>query len=199
MPQMSLTDLVEIVSAAGVKKAKAVAAIKSRPAYSPAIDFYRRLREEISTAHQTGMGRDAVKALPSKLTDPKKIGQYSQVADAYAAWWGKRDLKWFEPSRGQYSRHGFDVRVNPELGLEIGGVPHLVKLYFKADKLEPLRVDLATVLMELTLRQTAPAGTVMAILDIRRAKLIPRQVGVDQVQAMVDAELAYVANLWDHL
>ena len=47
MPQISLTDFVDIVSTSGTPKATKVKQVKYRPAYNPAIDFYKRIRDDI--------------------------------------------------------------------------------------------------------------------------------------------------------
>jgi hypothetical protein len=88
------------------------------------------------------------------------------------------------------------VSVNPELGLRINGTPHLVKLYFKADKLAKNRADIITHLMGKTLSGKAPAGCVMGVLDVRNARLLTSTVPIPGLDAQLDAEAAYWNTLW---
>lgn len=199
MPQLSLTDLVDIVSTAGTPKATKVSQVKNRGDYAPAFDFYKALREGLSAAHQPGGSKAALQALPGKLADYKKVANYTDAIGGYVKWWGQKSITAFDPVRKLYSKHGVDVSVNPELGLETQDGRYLVKLYLKAEPLTKFKADLITVLMETALRTDCKQEEVMAILDVRRGKLFTLGAKVAPIKAMVDAELAYVANLWDSL
>lgn len=52
MPQLSLTDFVDIVSKSGRPKATKVLQVKERPEYEPAFDFYRPFREHVIETHR---------------------------------------------------------------------------------------------------------------------------------------------------
>ena len=52
MPQISLTDFVDVVAKAGRPKATKVRQVKERHAYEPAFDFYKSLREHIVENHR---------------------------------------------------------------------------------------------------------------------------------------------------
>jgi hypothetical protein len=72
MPQLSLTDFVDIVSRSGIQKANKVKQIKQRPEYEPSADFYRRIREDIITLHKKNKTVDFLDKTLINLTDPKK-------------------------------------------------------------------------------------------------------------------------------
>jgi hypothetical protein len=198
MPQISLTDFVDVVSSSGTPKATKVRQIKTRPPYEPALDFYKPIRDTIVEAHERGMTKDYVDAALANLTDKKKSAAYPAIVSAYKSWWGRKGFVWFFPPSALYSSHGIDISINPELGLLIDGTPHLVKLYFKAEPLAKNRVDIITHLMTATVAATCPnpGETVMAVLDIRRKKLISPTTPVANLGAALDAELAYIAALW---
>jgi len=193
---ISLTDLVDIVSKSGTPKATKVAEVKTRPDYMPAFDFYKPLREAIIDTHQLMKGKKAILEFYSSLADQKKRTNYPPAIDGYRKWWGKKDLLWFEPPKASYASNGIEVAVNPELGLRINGTPHVIKLYFKAEPLSKLRVDLITVLMETVLRPKCKNGEKMAVLDVRNAKLFLLSAPLAPTKAVVDAELAYISALW---
>ena len=60
MPEISLTDFVEFVNKIGPPRLTKVKEIKTRPAYSPAVDFWKPLREAIRDFHKTGKPLDPV-------------------------------------------------------------------------------------------------------------------------------------------
>ncbi len=196
MPNLSLTDLVDVVSKAGTPKATKVAEIKNRKPYQPATDFYKPFRDGLVEIHQNGKDKKALIGLQNSITDPKKISNYAGVIDGYRKWWGKKTITWFDPPRNTYGQAGIDVAINPELGLTVDGTRHIIKLYLKADPLSKLRVDLITVLMEVALRSKCEQGDVLALLDVRQSKLFTVSAQVTPTKAVVDAELAYVAALW---
>ncbi len=196
MPQLSLTDFVDVVSRSGTPKATKVAEIKNRPAYHPAFDFYKALREHIIETHENGRPKTKLIDIIATVTDPKKNTAYPCIVAGYQKWWGKKNLTWFEPPNGLFTQHGIDVSVNPELGLEVNGKRHLIKLYFKADPLTKNRVDIVTHLMAVQLGAKVPPGTTMSILDIRNSKLISPTVPIAHMNATLNAELAYISALW---
>ncbi|MCE5254499.1 MAG: hypothetical protein LLG45_09920 [Actinomycetia bacterium] len=197
MPRISLTDFVDIVSKSGTPKANKVAQIKNRPEYGPALDFYKPIREFIVDNHKRSLPKFATPAALACVGDPKKKTNYEAVAEGYRKWWGNKTLEWFEPPVATFSAHGVDVVVNPELGLVVNGRPLVIKLYFKADPLSKARIDVVTHMMEETLRPGLSGGETMAVLDVRRAKLISPTVAIPRLTAALNAELAYVAALWE--
>ena len=105
-------------------------------------------------------------------------------------------MTWFDPPRNVYGHAGIDVAINPELGLLVDGRRHIIKLYLKADPLTKLRVDLITVLMEVSLRTECHPDDLLCLLDVRQAKLFTVSAAIKPTRAVVDAELTYVAALW---
>lgn len=199
MPDISLTDLVDIAAASGTPKITKVRDIKYRAPYSLASDFYPPFREHIMELHQEGLTRNHVADIIEQLGDEKKLTNYPPLVEGYKRWWGRKTIEWFEPHSGLWSGHGVDVRVNPELGLEINGTIHLIKLYMKSDPLSKRRIDLITHLMDITLSSLCTAPTVMSVLDVLRSSLISPTVPIPDLTAAVNAELAYIAALWNEI
>lgn len=79
--KLSLTDFVEVVSKAGTPKATKVRAIKHRPAYNPATDFYRPLRAGLSRFHKQNRPRTCIHELLVDIHDPKKLRRYKNALD----------------------------------------------------------------------------------------------------------------------
>lgn len=199
MPRLSLTDFVDVVSARGTPKATRVRQIKRRPAYSPALDYWKGARDAIVATHKADEGKRELTAQFNASLDPRKAQNYGAVLSGYKRWWGRKSVSWFRPPADTYAQHGVEIGVNPELGLRVNGRPHVVKLYFKADRLAKNRVDIITHLMELALRGEAPEGAVMSVLEVRQGRLISPTVPVAALTPALNAELAYVAALWEEI
>lgn len=199
MPNLSLTDLVDVVSKSGTPKATKVSEIKNRKPYQPATDFYKQLRDGLIEIHQNGRDRNALSNLQASIFDPKKLANYPAAIAGYKKWWGRKKLEWFDPPRNIYGHAGVEVAVNPELGLIVDGVRYAIKLYLKSDPLTKLRVDLITVLMEVALREKCQPADALALLDVRQSKLFTASAPINTTKAVVDAELAYVAALWPNV
>ena len=197
--RLTLTDLVDIVSASGTPKVTKVKQVKHRGAYSPATDFYRPFREQVAEVHAAGGKPGDLDRVLRDLQDAKKVSAYPALVDGYKKWWGKKPLKFSKPTARDYSAIGVDVGVNPELLFDINGALFLVKLYMKADPLAKNRVEVITHLMHVVHAPHVPVGTTMAVLDVRRAKLITPSVPIPTVGAMLDAELSYIASLWPNV
>ena len=197
MPQISLTDFVDIVSKAGRPKATKVAQVKERPEYAPALDFYKPLRDHIVEVHRKGEDKNLISNVLTDLTDIKKIRNYPELVTGYKKWWGRKNLEWFNPPRDVYAHNGFEVIINPELGLVVNGERHVIKLYFKSDALSSLRIELITNLMEHQLRQKVIATDKFSILDVRNAKLFSVTGNSTASLPLINAEIAYIASIWN--
>lgn len=197
MIRISLTDFVDIVSKSGTPKATKIAQVKNRVPYNPAADFYKVIRDTIIEMHSASRGKAHLRELLSSLVDQKKASNYPGVVDGYLKWWGRKTLEWFTPPSGIFSDHGMEVSINPELGLNIDGQPHVIKLYFKSEPLSKMRVDIATHLMEVSLRPNCHYNEIIGVLDTRRSRFITSSntpVGI--LDATIHAELSYIAAVW---
>ena len=199
MYDISLTDLVDVISKSGSPKATKVNQIKNRKPYHPATDFYKPLRDGLVRLHKEGLERNSLANIRSSIQDPKKILNYNNALNGYHKWWGKKTISWFDPPRNNYSHAGVDVAINPELGLIIDNQRYVIKLYLKDEPLSKLRIDLATVLMEISLRDLCEEGEIIGVLDVRQGKFFRVTAPIAQTKSMVDAELAYVSSLWPNI
>jgi len=191
---VSLTTFVDFVCRAGTPKATVVRQWKRRQDYNVARDYYKVLRDAIVDHHRKGT------AMPMPSTTPKnKRENYRIITRGHRKWVGRKALRWFNPATDVWTSGQLNVNINPELGLRINGVPHLVKLYFKADKLSKNRVDIVTHLMSAVLSSAAPPHCVMGVLDLRNGKLFTAAGPIPGLDAQLGAEAAYWNALWSHI
>lgn len=59
MINLSLTDFVDISSKVGMSKITNLVKIKNRPPYSPAIDYYKQLRDHIIEIHKGDLNKNS--------------------------------------------------------------------------------------------------------------------------------------------
>lgn len=193
MESISLTYFVDFMMASGTGRITSARTIQKGPdeRYS---DFYRPVREAIVDMHRKGLDTRVLADLLASLTDPREQRIFPKVVVGYGKFLRKQSrVTWFEPPQTELSFGSMSVRVNPELGLLLGGEPHAIKLYFRGEPLSPLRASFANEIMADALAETWPK-MVFSVLDVRRARLFPfeRRAGVSR---LVRAEAASLASL----
>lgn len=194
MPRITLTDFVDIVGASGTHKATKVRDKLHRDDYHPAKDFYKKLREKIIEVHRSNGSKKEISDILISLTDKNKVNIFPTLASSYISWWGRKRMVWFDPPHHTIVNGQLHISINPELGLEINGTPHLIKLYFKKDKLSKNKSDIITQLMDMYLSDLCPTGSIMSLLDIPRKKLFVPTVKLEMLDVTVKAELAYITS-----
>ena len=172
MPEISLTEFVDFAIKSGTPKLTTVRTIKKqhKAGYHPTRDYYCKLREGIVEMHRQGLHKSALDGVVKGLTDKNKQNTYPAMVKAYKTFLGRKKVAWFAPCRADWKHGSLKVRINPELGLEINGEAHLIKLYFKDQQLTKDRVTLISHLMFDTLGAQAK-GAKVALLDVRHHRL----------------------------
>lgn len=194
--KISLTQLVDVIARKGRNKAKMVFNIQRKLAepYDPKKDHYRALRRALQDAHGQADPKGYLDNFLQTVTEPVRAKRYASLVRAYKRRIGRKKIDRFDLLPVVYEHRGFAVRVNPELGLMIDDEPHGLKLYMKD---QPLRREDAEVIAALMRHVYRDESTRYAVLDVQNAKLHSFDPGGIQVTiAMVDAELAYIAQLW---
>lgn len=200
MPKVSLTDLIDLVSKVALQKKTKLRQVKFRGDYGVASDYYKGFRDRLISHHKANGPRSGLATAIGTPTDPKKIDGYLKTVAGYAKWWGRQQLTYFAPPASMYESNGVAVSVNPELGLEVNGHPHVIKLYLRGEsELSKSGSSVICSLMEATLRAQVPASTTMSVLDVRRSKLFHASSSPQDVMDLVDSELAWIAVMWERL
>lgn len=199
MPEISLTDFVDFVAKSGTPKLTHVRRLKGRGEYSPAGDFWKRLRDGIIEFHKREtLNKSTLDSIAKGLTDSKKQNNYPRAIRQYKAFLGRKRITWFKPPSECWSHSGLDVRVNPELGLVINGKRHIVKLYFKGTPLVRNKAEMILLLMQQALPDTH-AGDVFAVLDVQSKKLIASADPDPFLMPLLLGEAGALAAIWSSL
>jgi hypothetical protein len=192
--KVSLTTFVDFVSKSGTPKITVVRHFKRGAGYQPAFDFYKPVRDAIVDVHSHGKPRKALDAVVVALRDPRKLEPFTAVVRGHQKFMRRHAARWFAPPKGSWTEGGIVVHVNPELGLEIRSVPHVVKLYFKEEELPKRNAATITRLMEKALAAPGSAA-VFGVLDVRRGVLHVPGGSVPGLDALLSSEAASFAAI----
>jgi hypothetical protein len=197
MPTVSLTTFLDFTAASGSARVTQLRQAKKRyeQDYAPARDYYKYLREAIEECFEEGWDAKRLKAKLSLLPDTRKAEKFEECRRGLTKWAGRKELTAMPKSRASWKTGALTVRINPELNLGIGGKPHLIKLYFKGEKISKQRVDVALHL----LKSKTAKGTTAGILDLRRSKLYVPTVTKPGMAALLKAEAAAFSSLWEEI
>ncbi|MGA2235488.1 MAG: hypothetical protein ABSG23_08445 [Terriglobales bacterium] len=89
---------------------------------------------------------------------------------------------------------GLNVRVNPELGLHLGGKKHVIKLYFKDEKPTKQRLKVVFELMRIGLR--LDDTVVPAVIDVSNGKLIVPKPLAEDLLPLLEAQALAFMHIW---
>ncbi|HEX7900367.1 MAG TPA: hypothetical protein VF950_21545 [Planctomycetota bacterium] len=171
--------------------------IKHKDNYSPAQDFYKMLRDGIVRHHSQGeLDKTKLDVLVENAHAPKKLN-YSRVVSGYKKFLGRKDIAWTGTLREDWTYNSLKVVVNPELGMEIDGKHHQIKMYFKDEDLTKSKVAVILQLMKSALDDGAEAGTVFGVLDIRSSKLYTHSSKEKDLTALLEGEADGFISIWN--
>jgi len=199
MHKFSLTQLVDIVSSSGISKVTKVIETQIDEPYTPAKDFYRIIREHIKDCHKIGKSKNEFLDFKKNYSERKK-DHYEELISGYHKWWGKKKFTWFEPATNYCRLNNIQISINPELGLKFGGKKHIIKLYFKSEKLSKRKIDLILFLLHKNLANKADENTLFCVLDIRHSRLHKYNLNertLEKMELMLKAEIGYIQSLLD--
>lgn len=178
--------------------------IKNAPGYSPAIDYWKKLRDKIKYIHENNLPIENLRDLLTTVP-PKDFENYSRVISAYIKFINKNEVEYFSVGKAfwEYSDEFF-VGSNPELGLIINGKKFYIKNYYK--KPEPnTKLTKRNIKSTLTLMQLAKPNFEVdpnagfAVLNLQNGKLIEgtSPTSSDLLELELDAQ--QFINMWNRL
>ncbi|MBL8854469.1 MAG: hypothetical protein JNK57_10925 [Planctomycetaceae bacterium] len=200
MIEISLTRFLDFTLKSGTPKVTSLQTTKlqSLKQYDPVVDYYKQIRDAIVNHHRKGTPYSQVEAIANSVQNKSKRDNYPLIAAGYKTFRGSKQLKWFKPPNDVWVANGVSVSINPELGLEIKGVPHLIKLYFKAESFRKQEVKAILSLMD-TVLQKPNKPMKMGVLDVRNGKLYTDEPPDPKLMALMHGETAAIAAMWPSL
>lgn len=195
---VSLTTFIDFTNANGPTRTTIVRKAKIQTAeYEPAADFYRGIRNAIIKDLSEDSGYTSVTQAVSDA-HPRRYSNYNECAEGFKRWVRGKDMSWIgRPEPALWPSGGLQVRVNPEIMVEINGKVFAIKMYFKAPKLVKRRSDAMLHLLE-----TVPVGSTVdtvGVLDVRRGRLFTPPTRTPNLDAYLASEAAAFATMWNLL
>jgi hypothetical protein len=199
--EISLTDFVDFTLKTGSSRVVKVKEIKGRGDYLPAADYWKGFREGVVALHRSGrMSAAALDRLVAGQSNASKARRYADAAAGYKRFIGKRPPAWFPPPPGRWIEGDLEVRVNPELGLTIDGVPTFTKLYFKSDSPTRSRVQAVLAVIDVSMASASP-GSSVAVLDVSSGRLMrpDGRWNKRDMETLLAAEAGAFVEIWNRV
>jgi hypothetical protein len=193
VPNISITDFTDFILRTGQPRITKVSEIIKRGEYHPSRDFWKLLRDQICDFHAgtaTGISFGLTGAAE------KKQERYEEVIKGYKKFLTTTKPIWFKSHRAQWEFEDLIIRINPEVGFEIGGESLLVKLYFKQEPLTKSRVQVVLGIMSAAQKNKKYK---VGILDTVRSKLYQQTTHTPQMDALLKGEAATFLAIWKSL
>ena len=200
MTQISMTTFIKFISTTGMSKVEIVEKAKENynKKYDPKTDFYKRIRDAIKKYEREQLPKAFLTDF-LKDQSTRKQTNYAERLDGYKKWRKKHQITYFSPSTAHWNHGGLSISVTPELGLNINGVPHLIRIYFDKPPLAKKRIDVALQLMNLACKNKAPSGCAMGILDVRNSRLFTQSGTQNRLQILLRGEAVNFLSMWNDL
>jgi hypothetical protein len=197
--KISLTDFIDFVAKVGTTKYSQVKKVKNREDYQPAFDFWKPLRDAIIELHKNNLDKTHLDNVLKSLSDSKKLKAYPLLVKQYKSFLGRKNLSWFEPPNKTWKSNQLIVQLNPELGLEINGKLHVIKLYFKAEALSKRKADLILLLLSKQLKKGDYKEVDFCILDIGSKKLFDSKTLNEEYLPLLEGEARSFEVIWNSI
>jgi type I restriction enzyme S subunit len=197
--KITLTDFVDFVLLSGGKKLSKVREVKKRGGYDSKTDYYKIIREKIIGTLKYNKPISEINKAINLTTDDSKKKNYKLIIDGYKKFLGKKNLVYFEPPKNKYNYKELTLTLNPELGLIIKDVPHVIKLYFKKDKIEKDKIHSIICLMETQLKDMVDSNTKFTVLDIQKSKLYYKDKRKVDFMPLILGEADSFITMWNRI
>lgn len=199
MPEISLTDFVDFVSISGSARLTRVRDILDRGEYDPIRDFWRELRNGLVAWHASGVAdRRNIEELLNGVPE-LKLEHYRSAIEGYRKFLGRKSVTWFEPPRVVWTHGAMNIRINPEIGLEINGEKHIIKLHFKSRPISKRKVECILLLMEDAMRSKVAPDVHFSVLDVWKGRLLTSNQPRWNLRPYLIGEAQAFTTMWTEL
>jgi hypothetical protein len=196
--RISQTDYIDYLNKSGRSKTSKVKSIFNRPEYHPAFDFYKKVREEIIESLKENKTKIDFGLFLDQNKSSKKYSRFESLVRGYLKFLGRKKFQWFDPPSATWKYKNLYVRMNPEMGIQIGDGNYIVKLYFKEIPLENKDLEVSLSMMNQTLCQGIYHGYQCAILDVERGKLMHSNSHGRDIIPLMEGEGECFIKLWEN-
>lgn len=151
------------------KQKKYVNSIVNKGPYSFEKDYYSILRAKLISFIKKNKSLIELNDMLKKI-NPKKHDHYEILIDQVQNFMQGIKYTWIEPPKNIIEYSGLQLKVNPEIGININGEPLFIKMYFKSPQISTEKIKVMLKIMQDAIKKDYPNAKI-AILDIRRCTL----------------------------
>lgn len=195
MIRVSFTKFLDFVAQTGEPKATTAlqAWRQSNTPYDPTRDYHKRVRELIVDFSKTATEPDWEGFVAAQ--NPKKQKNFKETIERFRSWRKSHKIAlWFDPPRGEWKTDEFFVPVNPELGLELDGQRHAIKLFLNNTPLSKLKAQSGGLIMHSCLHHEA-ANVKFSIFDIKAGKFHTFGRATEKLEYLLIGERAHLSAM----
>lgn len=195
MIRVSFTKFLDFVAQTGEPKATTAlqAWRQSNTPYDPTRDYHKRVRELIVDFSKTKIEPNWEAFVDAQ--NPKKQKNFSETIERFRTWRkAYKSIAWFDPPRSEWKTEEFFVAVNPELGLELDGQRHAIKLFLNNNPLSKLKAQSGGLIMHSCLHQVA-RDTKFSVLDIKAGKFHTFGKATEKLEYLLVGERAHLSAM----
>lgn len=196
-----LTYTAKVSTSAKINEVKK---IKHSPGYSPSIDYWKQLRDEIKRLHESNLSFEELPSLAEKVSEAKQKN-YKRVISKYLAFLKSNEVEYFTPGKSHWTlSNDLFVRTNPELGLIVNGKNlHVKNWYKKADnntKVTKRNINASLTMMQLSERDfSLERDENFAVLNLQNGKIIEANPLISESILELEIEAANFVNIWNQV
>jgi len=164
-------------------------------AYDVRKDFYGPLRKAIIAVHRDGSSWKDVDNTVNDA-DHRRREHYDACLRGYRQWLGRTKVEWIGSKSVMWRSGELEVSVNPELAISMRNSTVVIKLYFKE---APIGKTRATTVLHLLSWAYGARFDSVAVLDVRRSRLITPSRRQADVSVPLAGEAAAFTAMWHEL
>lgn len=200
MIRLPLTSFVDFVQATGMARVATLKKAQKQKGkgYAKEKDYYMLLRGRLIGVLKDSRHIDELFIAVERTGVPHKKKNYKECISGITTFIRTNNIKWCGSVSGEWGYGGLSVNVNPELGLEIGGIKYAVRVYFKKDELMKIGKDSILYLIDHVIEKSK-SDHVPAILDARSGKFITKSNVNPLFSVVLESEAAAVVSMWNNL
>lgn len=173
------------------KRKKYVNKIINKEPYAFEKDYYSVLRIKLISTIKKNKSLIELNQMLKKI-NPKKHNHYEVLIDQIQNFMQGVKYIWVEPPKNIIEYSGLQLKVNPEIGININGETLFIKMYFKQDQIENEKVNIMLKIMQDSIKEDYQNAKV-AILDVRRCELHKKDINEEII---IPYNLDQEARVW---
>lgn len=173
------------------KRKRYIHKIVNKEPYAFEKDFYSTFRIKLISAIKKYKSLTELNQMLKKINS-KKYDHYEVLIDQIQNFMQGVKYTWIEPPKNIIEYSGLQLKVNPEIGININNETLFIKMYFKQKQIGTEKVNVMLKIMQDSIKEDYPNAKV-AILDIRHCELHKRDVNEEVI---IPYNLEQEAKVW---